>query len=778
MSNMSLQLGLKALLSAQAALDTVGHNISNAGTRGYSRQELVLSASNPRLTRGLAIGTGVSPDFVRRSVDALVTRRIVSQTASLQRFQASLEGMGEVESLLGEPGGFGLGGLLDELFSSISRLSTDPASSILRTGVTQSIDALALQFNGLSEELDRTREDASRRIASGVTEVNTLARQIRDLNQEIGKVEAAGVMANDLRDQRELLLTRLAEQVDVSYHETERGGVRVLVGGQLLVGYSVANDLRADALADGSVELFLEGGTQPIRPQGGKLAGLVAVSQGFVPQLGGEVDSLAHNLILEINREHSTGVPASGAFRRLVSDNAVQDQDGDGSLDDEVLGDAGLPFDVVQGALRVNVIDQASGAFETHLIAIDPERTTLKAFLAQIGAIDGLSASLDSSGRVQIFADSDKRFDFARRLDRAPDAAGSFGGGRASLATPGAGPFALSSGDTLDLVGPLGALTVTFDPADFADMSRATASEVAAAINADPGVVSSGLRARAVGERLVLQTQGAGSSAAFEVAGGSALGAFGWSAPALVAGHDTAVQVEIHGSYAGAENELFVFEPTGDGRVGTTPGLFVEVKNAAGQLVATLDVGAGYVPGTELEVADGLRVSFTYGELSATHNDFFVEHLSADADTSDVLVALGLNSMLVGTGAADIGLRADLARDPALLAASASGTQGDVGTLLALLELQSLRVAGLGDSFGGFYSDVVGDVGFRVSAAREAVEVESFLLDSLQSRRAEVSGVNVDEELVDMIQFEQSYGAATQFIQVVRQLGDELLSLI
>ena len=67
--------------------------------------------------------------------------------------------------------------------------------------------------------------------------------------------------------------------------------------------------------------------------------------------------------------------------------------------------------------------------------------------------------------------------------------------------------------------------------------------------------------------------------------------------------------------------------------------------------MATLDVGANYIPGSAISIADGVSVSFTFGTLSATNNDAFVEHVVSDSDTADILVALGLNSLFNGTDA-------------------------------------------------------------------------------------------------------------------------------
>ena len=143
-----------------------------------------------------------------------------------------------------------------------------------------------------------------------------------------------------------------------------------------------------------------------------------------------------------------------------------------------------------------------------------------------------------------------------------------------------------------------------------------------------------------------------------------------------------------------------------------------------------------------------------------------------------MLVALGLNAFLTGTDAATIDMRDDIREDPRLLAASATGAVGDGGALLDMIGVQTKDVAEIDSTLGEFYGSIVGDVGFEISSTSNAQEIESFLLGSLTAQREEVSGVNVDEELVKMIQFEQAYSAAAQFLQVVTQLNDQVMALV
>lgn len=779
MGSIGLNTGLKALLASQASLETIGHNISNANTPGYSRQRLEIGASRALFQRGRLIGSGVTPGLVTRATDSLLLTRTTTQISSLNRLESSLGGMTEIEALLGEPGGFGIGSGLTDFFGAAAELSTSTEDQVLRTGLLQRATAMTTQFNQLSSTMQSIRFDNANQVEIQVKQVNAIAAQIVTLNREISQTEATGIPANDLRDGREEKMRELASYVDMEFYEDDNGVVRITTGGRLLVGGTKAFEMSATTRGDGSIELFVEGSTLPVTLRHGKIAGLVRVGEQFIPGLGGDFDTLARNLIFEVNRLHSTGTPVQGHFTNLTSTYAVQDNDLDGLATDELIASSGLPFEIQDGELYVNVTRLDTGELETTRIEVDATTTTVGAFLEDLNAIEGINANLNSFGRLQVFADAGFGYDFAPRLNGAPDPLGTLGGNKASLGAGQRGPYALADGDTLQLTGPVSSFAVTLDAADFEEMSQATAEELAAVLNADPAMQANGLVAVVTDERLYLQTAATGSSAGFTLDGGTALAGLGLGAGITVSGADTAVDIQVLGSYTGEGNGHFVFTPRSDGVVGTTPGLQVDVRTETGQLVATLDLGDSYQPGTPIEVDQGISVSFGVGQLSATSNDSARVELVADADTSDVLAAFGLNAFFTGTGAADIGVRGDLETSPDLIAAGASGAAGDNKTLLAMLDLQSAGVTGLGgETLGDFYGDVVSDVGFEISTASAGRDVEEYLLQNLESRREQASGVNVDEEMVDMVRFEQSFGAASRYISVLNELSQEVLRLI
>ncbi|MCH2102499.1 MAG: flagellar hook-associated protein FlgK [Planctomycetes bacterium] len=779
MANIGLNIGLRALLTSQASLDVIGQNLANANTPGYSRQRVQLGSSGVVLRNGLGFGTGVDATNIGRSVDNLLAGRIVNEVSDLFRLDARVAGLSEAEAALGEPGGFGISTRISDFFMSASELSASAGDSILRTSFLESARSVAEGFRSTLSSLDGLRGDSARQAELTTTEINVLTERVANLNQEIRSQEASGLAANGLRDDRDQVLRELSKLVDISYTEASDGAVNVQTSGRLLVGLGGAVEMSTQLNNDGSVDVLLGGSAEALSPTGGKLAGILSVQGGYLPKLFGQLDSFARDMILEANRIHSTGIPEAGHMTRAVAEHALQDADGDGQLTDELLADAGLPFDLSSGTLRVNVRDLGSGVLRSTELNIDAESTTVADLLGALSGVDGVGASLDAQGRLEIQAESGFGFDFSARLNDTPDADGTFGSGHASLGTAASGPFTLAHGDTLDLIGPAGAFSVTLDQADFFEVSQATAGELADVLNANSDMQANGLRAVVVAERLFIQSEGSGASESFEVTGGSALASLGWTAGATISGSDAGASVSVSGAYTGEGNDQFVFTPRGDGDVGTTPGLLVDVHDAAGNLVATLDVGEDYLPGSSLEVADGVSVSFGFGSLSATENDAFSVDLVADSDTSDVLVALGIGGLFTGSGAEDIGVSAELLADPSMLNASTSGMAGDAGAMLELLGLQhsGAESAG-GKGLEAAFSDIVTELGFEAQSAMSARDVEEYVVSSLDQRRAELSGVNVDEELVEMMRFEQSFAAASRYISVINDLNDSLLALI
>lgn len=781
MSNLGISSGLKALLAAQASLDTIGNNLANVNTPGYSRQRVDLGSS-PTINRyGLRVGSGVDTLGISRSIDELLQRRMYNALGGKGRIEAAYAAMSGVEAAFGELTGNGIGDGLDGFYAAASALAGSPADSILQNDLVEGGKSIVERFRQVVSGLSGSGAALNGEIEDVVREVNALAERLADVN---GQIAGFGGTPNSLLDERDRLVSELAELVDIQETVDQNGNHHVFAGSSLIVAGDRSMPLETFEKEDGKLGVRPGGTNINYEPKGGALAGLLALQGNQLGTLDTQLDVLAQSLILNTNRAHSTGLPASGSFQILRGTNQLEDVNGSGTWLDDPIGEAGLPFDVQEGQLVVNVVDETTGDVETQTIDIDPNSTTVAEFVDSLNSIDNLRSWVDSNGYLVVEASTGFGFDFSNRVDPNPDQAGTFGSSKAMLGSAESGPYSLTPGATLDFASPAGsgaAASVAFPAGTFDDFGDVSAEELADVLNQDAGFSGLGLEAHVVAGHLHVGTLDGGPSQSFEITGGAAASELGFAGAVgqTIAGSDLDSKVTISGEYSGEASTEFVFQVVGEGTVGTTEGLTAEVYDADGGLVATLDLGPDYTPGESIEFVDGLEVSFGLGELSESSGDRFATTAVADSDSSDVLVALGLNSFFVGSSAATIDVREDLVEDPSLVSTSTNGTAGGNGAILAMVDAEDAELGILdGRTLAQAYSELIGDIGYEVGSLEGALESSDVQVRALQERRDAVSGVNTDEELVDLVRFEQSYAAAAQYLSVVSQLEEELLQIL
>ena len=234
---------------------------------------------------------------------------------------------------------------------------------------------------------------------------------------------------------------------------------------------------------------------------------------------------------------------------------------------------------------------------------------------------------------------------------------------------------------------------------------------------------------------------------------------------------------ELSGDYEGESNDAYRFVISGSGDVGITENLTASVFNSEGVLVGTLNVGNGYEAGAEIEVASGIKVSFSAGTV--VDGDEFTTDLVAESDQAGLLVSLGLNTFFDGTGADTIFLGEAIRNNPERFASGISGEETDHTKLFEFLELRDRR-----DLSGGRLSileainEIQTDIATDVKNRRELGQ----RLDALQTRFEQdvdsVSGVDLNEELAKLQQFQRAYEAAVRVIQTANGLFDEVFRII
>ena len=219
-----LTISSSALTSFQAATNTVANNISNVNTKGYTRQEAIRVAADAlRVNQkyGMA-GSGVDTTEIKQIRDFYYDVRYWENNAKVGLYDSKLYYMQQIEDyLIDDDSAKGFSTILDEMFNALNTLNSNPNDLDKRQQFISKSQSFATFFNGLNTGLSKIQEDCNKEIATQVENINSIAQKIALLNKQINVIELQGTNANELRDQRALLVDELSELVPVEVTETQ-----------------------------------------------------------------------------------------------------------------------------------------------------------------------------------------------------------------------------------------------------------------------------------------------------------------------------------------------------------------------------------------------------------------------------------------------------------------------------------------------------------------------------------------------------------------------------
>ena len=324
-----LNLGKNALTQNQVALQTIAHNIANAGVEGYSRQEAVSANTPPTQHNFGFLGTGVRVETIRQAADRFLNGQIVNIKAEFEAFRARSEAMKLAETFLNEgASGTGISSALVRFFATAEALAARPEGSPERTDFLNAASNLAQVFNTTARSLQELQVQADRDIVRSVAEVNDLVGRMADLNSRIQVAEAGGNSANDLRDERQRVLERMSELVGVSAIEDQEGSFLVIAGRSFpIVQKGDGAKLKTVDNPDNVVgtippvalkQVYFEslgGELTDItdRISIGQIGGLLQFRDGTIGSLLDDLNSLAATITNEVNIIHRQGFGLDGS---------------------------------------------------------------------------------------------------------------------------------------------------------------------------------------------------------------------------------------------------------------------------------------------------------------------------------------------------------------------------------------------------------------------------------------------------------------------------------
>lgn len=226
-----LEVAKRGMFTQQSALYVTAHNIANANTPGYSRQRVNFVETEPFPPASMnrpqipgQMGTGVEAGSIQRIRDSFLDYQYRNEASKLGYWSARSEAIAKMEDIMNEPSEFGLSKAMTQFWESLQDLSANPENEGARAVVRQRGIAVAESFNYLYTSLSQIRDDLGQEIKTGLLEVNSILKQISELNDQIKAVEPNGYLPNDLYDKRDALVDELSKYFQVKVETVPSGG--------------------------------------------------------------------------------------------------------------------------------------------------------------------------------------------------------------------------------------------------------------------------------------------------------------------------------------------------------------------------------------------------------------------------------------------------------------------------------------------------------------------------------------------------------------------------
>jgi flagellar hook-associated protein 1 FlgK len=351
-----LNTALRGLLANQRALDVTSHNIGNAGTAGYTRQEAVMAAA-PSLEihagatqggYGAQLGQGVDVLKYRRIRDDFLDLQWRAQNMALAGDQATAQRLGQAQDVLGENGTGGIGALLDKFWSAWQDVANHPESSAAKAALVEHGTTLAQALRTLDSDLGQVAADATaevNQLLGPQGPIQAAASELAKLNVQISNAVKNGYEPNDLLDRRDLLLDTLSRYGQVSVTPdpapANEGMVIVSFGGAatpLVQGQTATMPTVAD-----------------LSSPGGRIGALLDVANTTIPGYRAAIDNLASTLASSVNAIHPGFFSGATAATLAVAVTPAGVQAGAGGP-----GDSSIAVAVAR--LRGGTVDQGYAA--------------------------------------------------------------------------------------------------------------------------------------------------------------------------------------------------------------------------------------------------------------------------------------------------------------------------------------------------------------------------------------------------------------------------------
>jgi flagellar hook-associated protein 1 FlgK len=673
-----LSIAKDALAAQRYSMDVTAHNIANVNTQGYSRQSPILEARESAPYAGLILGRGVSIDQVLRSTDQFIENRLIQQQSSMLSSKETESYIQLLEGLFNENSESSISAMLADFWNFWHDISNNPSGAPERIALYEQSVLLSEQFNTLDADLDELERDLTNAVSAGIVEINQITDEIAQINDQIVGMETTNT-ANDLRDQRNALVSELSEYIDVKTFEQSNGSLTVITAkGCVLVQERSSYDLELSGDNGDRVKWQGSGGvtvdiTDYITK--GKLGGWLDMRDEVITKYRLDLDAVAREFIWAVNQQHTEGVGLE-AFSTVTGTYRATDETA-------ALDLSGLSFadKIVDGGLRLWLYESDGDYDSDTTLTIDANVTSIDDIVAAINAIDATKiAATTVDGKLQINGVNNYKFAF--------------------------------SDDTSNVLAALGINT-------FFSASTAGGIGVNDKIDLDKNYIAAAEVQNNVG-------------------------------PAVASSNNTGTgTIVTSGRHTGTTDATFNIEIT-------TTGDETDAQlrwNKDGGTWTAVNLA---VTGSTVTLSDGVTVTFMPGSYDDTTPDTFTINVTANSSSYGTF-ASGDNTNALAI--ADLQYRSvDISQ---WTCDRISGnTEGSVNATLE-----------------DYYHTMVGSIGIISASISRSRAFNEVMVNKLSEIRDSISAVSLDEEMTNLIKFQNAYAAAAKLITISDEMLETLLSV-
>lgn len=319
----SLNVGSQALFAAQRALDVTGQNVSNVNTEGYSRQRVQQTSRGASPIPALwsisdSSAGGVDVTGTLRIRDGFLEARAHQERATYSGLEALSGTYTDLESTFGEPSKIGLQAQMTSFWNSWQDVANNPADAGPAGMVIEHAKTVAGMFNGFATQLSQQWAATGDEVQSTVADVNSLAAEVARLNGTIRSATLSGGAPNELSDQRDVLILRIAEVTGAVATPGDNGVIDLTLAGRTLVSGNRSEQLEAQGptsypAAPGTVSIAWAATGQPATVSNGILSGQLTALNATIPGAMAELDAVAAKLADKVNTQQALGFTRAGA---------------------------------------------------------------------------------------------------------------------------------------------------------------------------------------------------------------------------------------------------------------------------------------------------------------------------------------------------------------------------------------------------------------------------------------------------------------------------------